>query len=438
MARLGINIFGDASSLKRALKESEQALRGFGKSTDEVSAGFGRSRIAGIRLRSSLVPAAGALVVAAQASRELAQSLTVTGASAATASGRFSNFGAQILSGNFIGAIKAAATQAEATGEDLLKLASASEKAGNQAQIDGLKAAASSLGWKKLQDQLKEVSTQVTATTSEIATLGVQATISAAAARTGLSSVAASAATVGERDTRFGRGPGAIAEERARRSGTPFRTPTFGLSQQLLTALAGARAGGDKGNQLAQLRRAKAALERQRPVSDKDREGVFNAIVSINSEISSLTKTTTKTVVAHAKKIKERVKKVNVDLAAAARRAADLLRQSALDKLDSVQSARDVSRALVDTKEALARARQGGGKFGIREATRDREDALLARQRLRATGTTFTGSGSTITIIVNGDTDPEVTARRVVDKLNRQSRRDTSIPGGRTPGFRPF
>lgn len=43
-----------------------------------------------------------------------------------------------------------------------------------------------------------------------------------------------------------------------------------------------------------------------------------------------------------------------------------------------------------------------------------------------------------LTIIVNGDTDPENTARRVVEKINRQSRRDTSIPGGRTPGFRPF
>ena len=105
----GIKILGDASGVKKAFKSARDDAKQFARETDSVTAGLGRARIAGVRLRAgaSFGPIAAGLVVASQASRELSNSLRVSGEEAATTGGKLRNAGADILSGNIVGAIKA-------------------------------------------------------------------------------------------------------------------------------------------------------------------------------------------------------------------------------------------------------------------------------------------------------------------------------------------
>lgn len=499
-----ITILGDASSATAAFKEARDGARSLERGTDAVSAGFGRTRIAGLKLKSTMGafgPVAAGLVVAGQASRELSQALEVTGAAAATTQGRFSNAGAAILSGNFIGALKALATEAELSVSGMSGLVAASAKAGDQTQIDAAKAAAASVGWEKLTEQLRQVSAQATAATSEMAMLGVQAQLSAVTARTGLTGDAADAAQYGERTGRFGRGPGAAAEE-ASRAGGALPAVTSGLSLRLQTAIAAARAIGDKEGLIGQLQRAGNQLTKQlkQPrLTDQGRKDIFDTMSAINAEIESLSAVAKGRKAGKTPKALKAPPIIPIGLAQAAARAeltkaladdldayraqdkwlgekiktekdqsrkleqlqaqgaarnkiasileqqsraakdtASRIKQSALDRLDLFRSVRQNSRDLSDSTANLALQKQLGGPTGIKTATREVEDARLERQRLALQGGTHTSSGGVV-ININGTTLNEAQlTRAVLTALEKRKKKTSSQMGGRQPGQRPF
>ena len=170
----------------------------------------------GLGLKAGLV---GLGVTAAfQAVNELTDSLRVTGAEATTTEGKFRNLGAELLSGNLIGAIKALRVEPQLAANELERLTQASLAAGNQTELDGLRARAASKGWEQLAGQLRSVSAAVSAITGARAVEAQRIQIGTVTVRTGLRGAAAEVAQFGEREGRFGRGPSAVAEERSRRA----------------------------------------------------------------------------------------------------------------------------------------------------------------------------------------------------------------------------
>lgn len=454
-----ITILGDASSATKAFEEATAGAQKLNKATDQVSAGFGRSKIAGVRLRSTLgglAPVAGGLVIAGQAARELGSMLEVTGAAATTTTGILRNSGAELLSGNFVGAIKNLATEPLAASAALDKLAQSSLKVGNQVEIDRLKAASAALGWEGFAKQMDEVSAAVSNATSEMARLGVEADIAATAVRTGLSSAAADAAQFGEQSSRFGRGPGAIAEGQTRKgSAKPPKTATVkGLTanDRRLRANrwfdAGVAREIDKARDLADRAQIQALQATKAEIADrlaatKDptrRLNLQDEIRGIDREITSLNKD----IADSLKQKAEDLKRAHEKLAEAFKRQADQIKSAVLDALDFKKTKIDTARALEDARKSLALARRIGGPEGIRLAMRDMVDAQMAVQRQAVEATAFRVSEGpkgpvnalqvgTQVFYINSNRSPEEIAKQVAAIFSKQGK----IGGqarGRNPG----
>lgn len=457
-AKLEVVVAGDTRHLDKALAQASARLQKFGDDTDDLSAGFGRSRIAGIRLRSSLAPLAGGLVVAGQASRQLSASLRVTGAEAATTEGRLRNAGSSILSGDFVGAIKALRTQPELSAGALDEMAAASLKAGNQTEVDAAKAATASLGWKKLSDQLNEVSAAASQVTANLAVAGVEAQLSSVAARTGLSGALADAAQFGERTDRFGRGPGASAEQNSRAGNAAAGKNTLkalaipaGLRGRELDArLSGSRVAlkGALAQEAQFLQSSLKALTGERA------NEVKSALVGVTNEIRSIDEA----IIADADE-KQRALKAAREAQEAARAKAiaalkaqaaafadqaDAIKSAVLDRFDTKTAKVDNSRALADAKESLRVARMVGAPSGIKEAQRQLDDANLAIKRQAIVDTPFRvsdgpkGPVNALTVgtqnfYITGN-DPEAIAKKVAAIIVKGSKRTAGQSRGRTSG----
>lgn len=428
-----ITILGDASGATAAFNEAIAGAERLQKVTTGVTAGFGKARVAGLRLRAtagSFSAVAAGLVVASQASRELSSSLAVTGAAASTTGGRLRNAAAQILTGNFVGGIKALASGAAMSEDSLNRLTQATLKAGSQAEIDAAKAKAASAGWKSLSESLDAVSVSANAAVSALAAAGVTSQVGAAAARTGLSGAAAEAAQFGERTDRFGRGPGAVAESNSRVSGA-IALPQAGLSPRLQTAIAAARASGSISNLTAQLRRGRAALQRQLGqggLTEQNRRDIYDAMTSINYELAGIQERIANSLKKQAdalKKQKDRLEKLRKEFERRSARFASELKNNALDMLDRKQSKIDWQRAIVDARERLRVARLVGDPLAIRAANRSIADAQMAQQRWRVEGANVNPlTPTSAQVVMNGVTVVANNPRELIEAINKLAKRN--------------
>jgi 23S rRNA pseudoU1915 N3-methylase RlmH len=119
---------------------------------------------------------------------------------------------------------------------------------------------------------------------------------------------------------------------------------------------------------------------------------------------------------------------------------ADAIKSAILDRLQAQQTRRENQRALKDAEEQLRLARAIGGRHGIQEALRNVQDVRFqilqaqleaAQPRLRR----LPGGGQAlafggVTININGVTDPDKVAQKVVEVLRRRQRRTSQQQRG--------
>jgi len=211
----------------------------------------------GVRLGAIGVAAA----VGLQALGEASKALRVTGAEAATTEGRFRNLGAELLSGNVVGGLRAIASGAMLSTE---AMATATTLARDNASA------------------FRELQAQAEAAGGTFA--GVAKQLNAAWASVRPPTTLPNGLVL---DT-FGITPLPTGEKQ------PPAPAVTSVSQRLQTALAAAFASPGTRDDLAQLRRVAAALPKllgQKGLTDKGREDIYTQIASVNSQIASLTKT---------------------------------------------------------------------------------------------------------------------------------------------------
>lgn len=472
-----ITILGDASSATKAFNDAIAGARRLGKETDAVSAGFGRSRIAGLRLRSSIVPMAGGLVVAAQASRQLASSLRVTGDDAVTTEGKLRNAGASLLSGDFVGAIKALAVHAPSSSQKLKALAGDANTSAAALRQFGFETAQDATKTRELADSIKTAEIAAGRWGGQLAinkaelndhaaeldknaskALSLAAAMEAAASAvasvgTAIQQAGSDAAAFGERGTLFGRGAGGVeAEARSPGSGMqPFQAPIVGLPQQTKTAIAAAQASPGTSDDVAQYKRAIAELRKQLLIpfiTDKDKEEIYSAIAQYTGAVKAIDDQ----IAADAEKKRRAAEAARKKLAAAAKaaleameRMADDVKSAVLSGFDTKQSKVNNARALADAKKHLRMARMIGAPSGIQAARRELEDANFAirRQKLedmawRVTagpkGPVDTLRFGQITININSNQEPEQIAKQVIAVINKRARQTAGQSRGRRAG----
>ena len=232
----------------------EKEINQIGRSAPQASAGLNKM---GVRLGAIGVAAA----VGLQALGEASKALRVTGAEAATTEGRFRNLGAELLSGNVVGGLRAIASGAMLSTE-------AMSNATNLARDN---AAA-----------FRELQAQAEAAGGTFA--GVAKQLNAAWASVHPPTTLPNGLILDS----FGITPLPTGEKQ------PPAPAVTSVSQRLQTALAGAFASPGTRDDLAQLRRVAAALPKllgQKGMTDKGREDIYTQIASVNAQIASLTKT---------------------------------------------------------------------------------------------------------------------------------------------------
>lgn len=110
-----------------------------------------------------------------------------------------------------------------------------------------------------------------------------------------------------------------------------------------------------------------------------------------------------------------------------------------VERLDLIQSGRDIARRVRDARENLQKQLRIGGTVGIRSAREELQDAQLARRRLRLQGVTFAGStapGTTIgnvRIEINSNQDPVQIANEVLARLRKKANQTSTQTRGRRP-----
>ncbi len=115
-------------------------------------------------------------------------------------------------------------------------------------------------------------------------------------------------------------------------------------------------------------------------------------------------------------------------------------KQQALDRLDRQQAGADTSRALRDARDAVARARQAGGRIGLRNALEQLGDAQRSRARFLLENSTITPAGGgvnirgSVNIHIDGAKNPEAVADAVVKVLQRRGKQRAPQFSGRAPG----
>lgn len=122
----------------------------------EKQSGLAGLASSGLAVRFGLVTAGA--VAGAQALSEASKALEVTGTKAGTTEGRIRNLGSALLRGDVVGGIQALAKESGLSSDQLDRLAQNSQKAGNQVEIDGLKAAAAAAGFSQLASDLNKAS----------------------------------------------------------------------------------------------------------------------------------------------------------------------------------------------------------------------------------------------------------------------------------------
>ena len=284
----------------------EKEINQIGRSAPQASAGLNGM---GVRLGAIGVAAA----VGLQALGEASKALRVTGAEAATTEGRFRNLGAELLSGNVVGGLKAIASGAMLSNDQIERmgvLAYASTDA-LDAMISKLESAGGTFAGVAEKLKLVNVSAR---------DLRIQDAQSVAGRETGtkgLQDKLEAQRRRGQfiRDQLDTAKPGTVAYtklnaqlttavnerrsiekqiEDAGKKKVDAGGPATSVSQRLQTALAGAFASPGTRDDLAQLRRVAAALPKllgQKGLTDKGREDIYTQIASVNAQIASLTKT---------------------------------------------------------------------------------------------------------------------------------------------------
>lgn len=139
----------------------------------------------------------------------------------------------------------------------------------------------------------------------------------------------------------------------------------------------------------------------------------------------------------------EKAAKATVDWAKKLRDQAEGFRDAALSALDRKEGGIDTARAITDAKEGLRHALQIGGSAGIKQAQRDLEDALLARQKFMLENAKITPSGGPgktrgYTIVMNGVTIQASNPQELAAALQKLTRRTTTQSSGRRPGVGVF
>lgn len=163
------------------------------------------------------------------------------------------------------------------------------------------------------------------------------------------------------------------------------------------------RATGNQAGLLKDLIAAKQWLNQQLGMAtdQQDRADLISALQGVTGEIQSIYREKASA----AEKATRELKDLSLDktdgymqavndwfksVEEAARDMADKFKQAALDRLDRKQKNLDTSRAIEDARKQLTFARRLGGEIGIQMASRDLQDAQIARQRYLLEGSTVT------------------------------------------------
>lgn len=350
-----------------------------------------------------------AATAAFQALGEVQQMLKVTGDEAFTVEGRFRNLGAELLSGNFIGAIKALSADRPAdlvgdlkakvddlkkstdfytvTEEKLLALRSQSVDKSNE-YIETLKTMGAISG--STADALKEVTDDLyeQANAARVAATAV-GDVADEIARAG-----SEAAAFGERSVdEFGRGPGAIAAQAAAAAATggTFTAGTGGTSVgDVIRASIASRIRDEKARLTAELEAARLTEQHARALFEnvkgtKAAAAAYHAVVEAHTRTVSLQNQIAGLAEQNAKSAKQAADAAAKDAAAKAAQAAADAKAAREQSLENEIAKAALTKRKSDDRKAFAAAIDYWRTLArTADSAREREEAQAKVLDLRA------------------------------------------------------